>query len=343
MTTAIAEAPPEGGTVTTTPDGVLPARAGHPARPALADHLAAHGPLGVPAVDRRGWAATVEQRVAEARLFGRGGGGFPAAAKWRALRGGSRPLVVVNAMEGEPAGDKDRTLLTCAPHLVLDGAEVLSVLLGADDVVVCVADDDDAAATALERALAERTEDNRERARPAEVRVSVRRPPRRYVSGEESALAAWLDGGAARPSLRLDKSRPLRVGRHPAVVHNAETVARLALLARPDRPGRRPGAAASTTLVTVSGAVVSPGVYEVPIGSAMREVLDRAGRRGGALRHPGRWLRRGVAAPRPARHPLRPGSPARRRGHDGGRGGGGAGGRVVRHRRDGADRPLHGG
>ena len=95
--------------------------------------------------------------VAASGLAGRGGGGFPAAAKWDAVtRSGRRPLIVVNAMEGEPASAKDRILLTCAPHLVLDGAEVAAALSGAREIVVCVADDRDDTARAVQRAVAER-------------------------------------------------------------------------------------------------------------------------------------------------------------------------------------------
>jgi NADH:ubiquinone oxidoreductase subunit F (NADH-binding) len=62
--------------------------------------------------------------------------------------------------------------------------------------------------------------------------LSVRQPPGRYVTGEESALVSWLDRRRALPVYRTDKSRPLQMGRRPALVHNAETLAQVALIAR---------------------------------------------------------------------------------------------------------------
>jgi len=248
---------------------------GGPTDPGLADHLALHGPLVVPRRDDPVWAEALRVDVAASGLAGRGGGGFPAAAKWDAvLRTNRRPVVVVNAMEGEPASAKDRALLAWSPHLVLDGAELVAAASGARAVLVCVADDRDDSARAVLRAVAERT------GHGSPTRFSVERPPARYVTGEESALVSWIEGREARPVLRVDKSVPLTVGRRPVLLHNAETLAQVALIARhgaawfrslgsPDAPG--------TTLVTVSGAVATPGVVEVELGTPVDEVVRRCG------------------------------------------------------------------
>ena len=246
-----------------------------PADPGLATHVALHGPLVVPPRDDRTWSHAVWREVAGSGLTGRGGGGFPAAAKWDAVtRSGRRPVVVVNAMEGEPASAKDRALLAWSPHLVLDGAEVAAALSGAREILVCVADDRDPTARAVERALAERRRAGR--GRP----VSVVRPPARYVTGEESALVSWLERRDARPVLRVDKSVPLQVGRRPVLVHNAETLAQVALIARHGAEWFRQAGtseAPGTTLVTVSGAVGTPGVFEVELGVPVEELVARAG------------------------------------------------------------------
>ncbi len=213
-------------------------------------------------------------RSRESGLLGRGGAGFPAWAKWAALRRSDRPpVVVVNGIEGEPASAKDRVLLTHAPHLALDGAEVAASVMGAREIVFCVADP--VAAHSVEAAIEERR-----RARMSRHRVRVRRPPGRYVTGEESALVAWLQTGAALPVMRADKSVPLTVGRRPAVVHNVETLSQLALIARhgpawfrsqgtPEAPG--------STLVTASGAVRRPGVLEIALGTPVIDILNGAG------------------------------------------------------------------
>ena len=241
----------------------------------LDEHLATHGPLFIPADDTH-WSAAIRQAVARSGLTGRGGAAFASAAKWEALRRATRrPIVVVNALEGEPASAKDRVLLCRAPHLVLDGAEVVATALGAAEIVVCIGDHSAGVAGSVESALADRR-----RAGIAGRKVSVRLPPGRYVTGEESALIGWLGGRGALPVMRMDKSVPLRLAGRPVLVHNAETLSHVALIARhgpdwfrrlgtPDAPG--------STLVTVTGAPSGSAVVEVELGTPVGDILDRAG------------------------------------------------------------------
>ncbi len=258
------------------PGRLLAAAPGGPDRSSLAGHLAVHGRLEVPDHDDPRWRAALRAELAASGLLGRGGAAFPATAKWEAVaRSGRRPLVVVNAMEGEPASAKDEALLACSPHLVLDGAEVAAAALGASEIVVCVADDRDPSARAVSGAIAERG-----RSGCSGKRLTVQRPPGRYVTGEESALAAWLDGRHARPVLRVDKSVPLTVRRRPLLVHNAETFSQVALVARHGAAWFRElgtGDAPGSTLVTVSGAVRHAGVFEVEFGTPVGELVRQAG------------------------------------------------------------------
>jgi len=241
----------------------------------LAAHLQSHGPPPVPTrADRAGTARLVAELRASG-LTGRGGAAFPSAVKLAAVGAGRRgATIVVNAMEGEPASDKDRVLLTVVPHLVVDGAQVLARLLGARRVVLCVADDRDHTAARVTAALAERAA-----AGIDPVHVELARPPARYVSGEESALVSWLDGGAGAPRFRRDKAVPLTLCRRPALVHNAETLAHVALIARHGAAWFRSRGnedAPGTTLVTVSGAVEHPAVHEVPLGMPVADVVALA-------------------------------------------------------------------
>jgi NADH:ubiquinone oxidoreductase subunit F (NADH-binding) len=184
-------------------------------------------------------------------------------------------MVVVNAMEGEPASAKDRVLLETSPHLVLDGADVAAAATGASEVVICIADHHAAAADAVAGAIAER-----KRAGLARRPHTVRRPPGRYITGEESALVGWLENGHALPALRIDKSVPLMFARRPALVHNAETLAHVALIARHGLAWfRRLGTAEApgSALVTISGAVRTPGVVEVAMGTPVADIVSRAG------------------------------------------------------------------
>jgi NADH:ubiquinone oxidoreductase subunit F (NADH-binding) len=249
-----------------------PADGGRP--PTLREHLAAHGPLAIPTDDDPKWRAAMVRAVSQSGLVGRGGAGYPTAAKWGAAIKARRSMVVVNAMEGEPASAKDRVLIHYAPHLVVEGAALLAAVTGASETVICVADHHDIDVGPLEEARAEfgRAQGSRP--------ISLVRPPAGYVHGEESALVGWLKNSRADPAWRPDKAVPLELGRRAVLVHNAETVAQLALIARHGPTWyRRAGLveAPGTTLVTVSGAVASPGVLEVALGTPLSDILWRAG------------------------------------------------------------------
>ncbi len=244
--------------------------------PALETHLAVHGPAGLPIDDHPRWCAAMSRSVSESGVTGRGGASFAVGRKWAAAgRSSRRAVVVVNAMEGEPLSIKDRILCERAPHLVLDGAEVARSIVGGSKVVVCVPEHRPAAATALSQAIVER-----QRTGMLGHPVSVQRPPGRYLAGEESALVGWLGSGRPLPTVRVDKSVPLILGRRTVLVHNAETLAQVALIARHGPHWfRQRGTveAPGTTLVTVTGADRLPVLVEVELGCAVAAILDRAG------------------------------------------------------------------
>jgi NADH:ubiquinone oxidoreductase subunit F (NADH-binding) len=246
------------------------------AQTTLSDHLAIHGPLSLAGDTDHASQSRFSEEIAGSGLLGRGGAAFPTSRKWETMsRSRRRPMVVVNAMEGEPASSKDHVLLTRSPHLVLDGAEVTASAVNASEIKICIAADNAVAAASMERALAERR-----RSGLVRCLVTVHRPPGRYVAGEESALVSWLDNGRALPSFRPDKSVPLEVSRRPALVHNAETMSQIALIARNGAAWfRQRGTveAPGSSLVTISGAVDAPGVFEVELGTPLSEMLGWAG------------------------------------------------------------------
>jgi NADH:ubiquinone oxidoreductase subunit F (NADH-binding) len=219
-------------------------------------HLATHGPL--PGVDLDRMLALLDA----AGVTGRGGAGFPFAAKLRALRG-RQPLVVVNGAESEPASAKDRALLARSPHLVLDGALAVATAVRASRVVVAV--HDSSAREALQRAAHER---------PDARRVRIEHIAGGFVAGEARAVLRALAGGRPVPPGR--RTPPTEHGR---LVSNVETFAQLALLIRlgargfadtgtPTEPG--------TTLLTIGGSAGRPGVVEIPLGAPLGIVLRAA-------------------------------------------------------------------
>jgi NADH:ubiquinone oxidoreductase subunit F (NADH-binding) len=242
----------------------------------LQAHLDTHGELpSARRRDRRGSAALIDQ-IEQAGLGGRGGGGFPTATKMRTVTAGrGKPIVVVNAGEGEPASLKDRTLLETLPHLVLDGAALAALAIGADEVIMCVCE---SALVALERAAQAIAE--RDHLPGRWPRIVLRSTPRGYVAGQESALVNHLNGGPGKPTFSPPMPFERGVRRRPTLVNNAETLAHVALIARhgprwfrelglPDQPG--------STLVTLTGPLACPGVYEVEYGAALSSLLDAAG------------------------------------------------------------------
>jgi NADH:ubiquinone oxidoreductase subunit F (NADH-binding) len=240
----------------------------------LDEHLSRYGPPPVPrsadAVDR------LVRAVENAGLTGRGGAAFPTGRKLRTVFGGRGTAVVVaNGMESEPASRKDETLLDLAPHLVLDGAALAAVAVSADVAHLCLPRTRQDQAGKLREAV-----DERQRLGLDPVPVLVHDLPHHYVSSEETSLVRWLNGGDARPLATPPRPFEKGVDRRPTLVDNVETLAHLALIARygPNwfLNAGRPDAA-GTTLVTLSGALRTPGVYEVPMGLPLGEVLDVAG------------------------------------------------------------------
>ncbi|HUO49510.1 MAG TPA: NADH-ubiquinone oxidoreductase-F iron-sulfur binding region domain-containing protein, partial [Acidimicrobiales bacterium] len=220
-------------------------------------------------------------------LLGRGGAGFPVGRKLRTVADANRtPIVVVNAMEGEPATAKDRSLLLLVPHLVLDGAVLAAEAVGARQVVVCVAAEVDrvpgtdtlgleAASASLQAAVDERVASGVDK-----VRVKIARPPHRYVAGESTAVARWLSGGSALPAFSRVRLAQRGVDGQPTLLQNAESMAQVALVARFGPEWFRslgPEADPGTTLVTVSGAVRSPGVTEMVLGTTTAQLLAAVG------------------------------------------------------------------
>jgi len=253
----------------------------------LAEHLDRYGPPPLRA-DRPAAGRTVTGLIDEidrAGLTGRGGAGFPAARKMRAVadaasRGGTfssvGAVVIANGAESEPASWKDRLLLSRAPHLVLDGVALAAEAVGASRAYLCVhAGPVGPAAGPLRDAIA-----SRDRAGLNRVPVQLAEIPGGYVTSQETALVGFLNGGPARPA--FVPPRPAQRGAHrrPTLVQNVETLAHAALIARYGADWFRAAGTAAfpgTALMSVGGAVRRPGVYEAALGTTLASLLQRAG------------------------------------------------------------------
>jgi len=235
----------------------------------LREHDARYGPMPANV-------AALVERVEESGLAGHGGAAFSTGVKLRAVASRGRDSVVVaNGTEGEPASAKDKTLLAVNAHLVLDGAVLAARAVHAREVIVCV----DRAAPQAGRSVLDAVEE-RVRHRLDGIPIRVEHAPSRYVSGEESALVAWLNGRDARPQSVPPRPFERGVRGRPTLVQNVETLAHLALVARfgpawfralgtEESPG--------TALVTCSGAFRHAGVFEIGFGLPAADLLRATG------------------------------------------------------------------
>ena len=229
--------------------------------PSLTQHYARFGPLPAPA-----HADELIGVLDEAGLRGRGGAGFPTGRKMAAITG-RRPVVIANGAEGEPASDKDAVLMQHAPHLVLDGLAAVAAALGSRESHLYAG-----ASTllAIRHALQEC-----QAARWGGPTVHLSEAPETFIAGEESAVINRIAGRAAVPVDRVVPVTDSGLRGRPTLVHNVETLAHVALIARygprwfrsigtPAEPG--------TMLVTLSG-TATPGVLEVPLGIPLAHLL----------------------------------------------------------------------
>jgi NADH:ubiquinone oxidoreductase subunit F (NADH-binding) len=209
-------------------------------------------------------------------LTGRGGAGFPTGRKMRAVAGGRGPAVIVaNGAEGEPASGKDRLLLTRLPHLVMDGISLAADAIGAREAYLCVHKrETDLLASRADAA------DSRHRAGVDPVPIGIVGIPGRYVSSEQPAITAFINGGPAKPTFAPPRPHERGVRGLPTLENNVETLAHLALIARyGDGWFRSIGlpSATGSALVTVGGSVQRPGVYEIELGATIGQVIMLAG------------------------------------------------------------------
>ena len=248
-------------------------------REGLAEYQACGGYAGLVQARTRGGGWALEQ-VEAAGLRGRGGSGSgdPLAVKWRRMAGAvvADRYVVANGAESQAVSQKDRYLLTYFPHRVLEGLLIAAEAVGARQAYLYVRGDSVRALDGARAAVAEAAEAGL----LGQVRLAVQPSAPTAVSGEETALLDALAGLEGYP--QPQPPRPEEVGLRgcPTLVQNVESLALVAALFRhgPDQiraVGTRtcPG----TALFTVTGGVAHPGVYEVPYGTRLADLLLRAG------------------------------------------------------------------
>ena len=208
-------------------------------------------------------------------LTGRGGAHFPTAMKWRFAAAHPQPLLIVNAEEGEPGVFKDRVMLEGDPHRLIEGLIIACHAVGAGHAYIYVNGHAHGARAALERALGEATEagiiGGDALGATVELDIEVRSGAGGYVCGEETVILNSIEGRRPVPRFKPPQITDAGLFGRPSVLNNVETLAAATQLF--DEPH------VASKLVSLSGAVPRPGLYEVPVDgvTSWRNVLERAG------------------------------------------------------------------
>lgn len=225
--------------------------------------------------------ATLDE-VRRSRLVGRGGAAFPTAIKWEAVsQEEGLSYVVCNADESEPGTFKDRILLEEDPFAILEGMAIAAWAAGAEKGYIYLRGEYHEARVVLERAMREAREagylGESILGTDFSFDIEMRLGAGAYVCGEETALFNSLEGFRGEPRARPPFPTQVGLFGRPTVINNVETLA----CVPPILTGGGDAYAAigtegsaGTKLVSISGDVARPGVYEVPFGVSVRTIID---------------------------------------------------------------------
>jgi len=221
----------------------------------------------------------VTAEIKSSGLVGRGGAAFPTGVKWEgaAKADGSPKYVVCNADESEPGTFKDRVLLLDDPHRTIEGMAIAAYAIGASKGYVYVRGEYPYVVPPVETALSE--------ARQAgylgeNFDIEIRVGAGAYICGEETALFESIEGRRGFPRVKPPFPTTNGLFGKPTVINNVETLCNVPLiLAKGAAEYRKLGTEKSPgpKLFCVSGDVARPGLYELPFGTTLRELLEMAG------------------------------------------------------------------
>ena len=228
----------------------------------------------------------------EAELRGMGGAGFPTWMKWDLVRKQADPVkyVVCNADESEPGTIKDRFILSHLPYLVVEGMMIAGLVTGAKKGILYIRHEyplqEEIFGEEVRRCVRAGLLGKKILGSELDFELEVFVSPGGYICGEESALLEAIEGHRAEPRNKPPFPGQVGLWQKPTVINNVETFANVPqILARGVEWYKSAGTNGSRgwKFVGVSGHVAQPGVYEVPMGTPMRDVIygKAGGIRGG--------------------------------------------------------------
>jgi len=224
----------------------------------------------------------VTKEVTAAGLLGHGGAAFPAGRKWSVvhLNDGQPHYLCANADEGEPGTFKDRWILENAPHLLIESMLIAAYALQVRNAFVYIRGEFDLPyrrlAAAVEEAYAAGYLGERILGTEFACDIVIYRGAGSYVCGEASGLLSSIEGKRGYPRNRPPRLTVQGLFKRPTVVNNVETLANVTgIVAHGADAYRKVGTAKcpGTQLVSISGHIARPGVYEVEYGYPMAKFL----------------------------------------------------------------------
>jgi NADH-quinone oxidoreductase subunit F len=225
--------------------------------------------------------------VKAANLRGRGGAGFPAGVKWGFVpKSVDKPkYLCVNADEGEPGTFKDKYIMNHDPHLLLEGIIITCFCVGINTAYIYIRGEYEIIAQRLEKAIAEANEKGFLGSNILDsgfdCQVYVHRGAGAYICGEETALLESLEGKRGNPRLKPPFPASIGLFQCPTVINNVETISNVPQIilngaqAFVQKGLEKDG---GTRIFGVSGKVNNPGIFELPIGTSLKDIIfDHAG------------------------------------------------------------------
>jgi len=228
--------------------------------------------------------AALTDEVKKSNLRGRGGAGFPTGMKWSFIPKDAKTVyLVINADESEPGTCKDREILYWDPHLLIEGVILASYALGSTHSYIYIRGEMIREHAVLKRAVEEAygagflgRELTTARG-PWKLDLTVHRGAGAYICGEETSLLNSLEGKRGWPRLKPPFPAVKGLFGQPTIVNNVETIANIPHIVEKGGEwfaGLGTARSGGTRILCMSGHLNKPGVYELPMGIPLRQVID---------------------------------------------------------------------
>ena len=231
--------------------------------------------------------ADCQQVVKDSRLRGRGGAGFPTGMKWSFVPMGDKAgpghkYLVANADEMEPGTFKDRIILEQDPHQLIEGMILSAYAIEADIAYIFLRGEYTLAAQRIETAIQECYDagylGTGIQGSNYSLELRLHRSAGRYICGEETALINALEGKRANPRPKPPFPQVSGLWGRPTIVNNVETLCNITHILTHGADWFQSlgiGEDSGTKLFGASGNVMTPGVWELPMGTPIREILEQ--------------------------------------------------------------------